>query len=384
VGDKLTDLWDNFLENKQLYIGILLIIALLVGYIYVKSVTYEPNRLTPNAEPGTVEEVSAMKEVSEELDNTFSRLDMINATVNEKYPAYEVYLYLKEPFITKLDLENKLKDYIDIFKWKTNNTLSGLKIYIYDRKEVYDKDLKPRATVYFSEKLTSEDLLDVSEGGDRERGEDTNEMNFRDTIGKDEAPDYEDYDIVVREFRPMRYKDGVEPLTDQEFSFYLKLDMYSTLIGGSRYGGAKTYLQWDLGKDVYKDGVVSIEREFKDFRDRHLELNGQVSYYDNEYLLKQDLVIENPQFLLFVTEGEVEDDPIEAQRKLLESNAELYKKPLEDYIENKSNELSKEFEDDGEDEENEEGIEDNEDGEENEYEVETDEEDEDVEYEVEG
>src|SRR5699024_7177688 len=177
--------------------------------------------------------------------------------------------------------------------------------------------------------------------------EDTNEMNFQDTIGREDDPDYEEYDLIVREFDQMKYKDGVEPLTDQEFSFYLKMDMYSTLLGGSRYGGARTYLQWDLGKDVYKDGIVSIEKEFEEFKDRHLELNGQVTYYDNEYLLKQEMVIDNPQFLLFVTEDEIEEDPLEAQKRLLELNEDLYKRPLEEYVEDKSNDLSEEFEGEG-------------------------------------
>src|SRR5699024_3720124 len=83
----------------------------------------------------------------------------------------------------------------------------------------------------------------------------------------------------VREFDQMKYKDGVEPLTDQEFSLYLKMDMYSTLLGGSRYGGARTYLQWDLGKDVYKVGIAAIEKELDEVKDRDLELKGQVHYY---------------------------------------------------------------------------------------------------------
>ena len=387
VKDKLEDVWYSFLDNKQLYLGILLVVVVVSFYIFVKVTSYEPNRLTPDVEPNTVEEVSAMKEVTKELDNTFSRLDMIDITVSEEYPAYEVYLYLKEPFIDQFELEEKLKDYIDIFKWKTNDTLSGLKIYIYDRKEVYDKDLKPRATVYFSEELTEEDLTDEEDGGERELGEDTNEMNFQDTIGREDDPDYEEYDLIVREFDQMKYKDGVEPLTDQEFSFYLKMDMYSTLLGGSRYGGARTYLQWDLGKDVYKDGIVSIEKEFEEFKDRHLELNGQVTYYDNEYLLKQEMVIDNPQFLLFVTEDEIEEDPLEAQKRLLELNEDLYKRPLEEYVEDKSNDLSEEFEGEGTEEgtNGENGNEEDSDEEdESDYEIENDgEEGEGTDYEVE-
>src|SRR5699024_4248089 len=253
----------------------------------------DSNRLTPEVEPNTMAEVEAMKEESEELDKTFSQLDEIDVSVYSDYPAYEVSLFLKKPFINKKEFEDRLKDFIDMYKWKNNGMLSGMEIEVYDRKEVYDKDLKPRATVYYAEELSDEDLTDESDGGTREKGEDTNRMNYQDTIGEEEKPDYDDYDLTIHEFKNMTPKEEVDPLTDQEFSFYLKMDLYRTLMGGSRYGSAKTYLEWDLGKDVYKDGIVAIEREFEEFDERHTELGGQDTYYDNELLLKQEMVIEN-------------------------------------------------------------------------------------------
>src|SRR5699024_6979674 len=353
--NKLEDIWYWIVDNKQI-VGAVILVALVVVIIVFAKTKGDSNRLTPEVESGTMQEVKAMKDVSEELDETFSMLDEINATVHHDYPAYEISLFLKKPFINKKEFEDRLKDFVDMYKWKTNDSLSGMEITVYDRKEVYDKDLKPRAFVYYAEELSEEDLTDVSDGGTRERGEDTNRMNFQETIGKDEKPDYDDYDLTIHEFKKMTPKEEVEPLTDQEFSFYLKMDLYRTLMGRSRYGSAKTYLEWDLGKDVYKDGIVAIEREFEEFDERHTELGGQDTYYDNELLLKQEMVIENPQFLLFVTRDEVEDDPIEAQKKLLEADPELYKKPLQEYIEERSGDISDEFENiDGNDEDNEEG-----------------------------
>src|SRR5699024_2170221 len=132
--------------------------------------------------PNTLAEVEAMKEVTEELDETFSLLEELDVTAQKEFPAYNISLYLKKPFINQRELELELEKFLEIYKWKTNNSLSGMKIQIYDRKEVFDRDLKPRATVYYAEKLTEEDLKDEEDGGTRERGEDTNEMNFQDTI----------------------------------------------------------------------------------------------------------------------------------------------------------------------------------------------------------
>lgn len=339
----LEKIWYWIVDHKQI-VGAAAIIIVLVYLFVIAKGGSDSNRLTPEVEPNTMAEVEAMKEESEELDKTFSQLDEIDVSVYSDYPAYEVSLFLKKPFINKKEFEDKLKDFIDMYKWKNNDMLSGMEIEVYDRKEVYDKDLKPRATVYYAEELSDEDLTDESDGGTREKGEDTNRMNFQDTIGEEEKPDYDEYDLTIHEFKNMTPKEEVDPLTDQEFSFYLKMDLYRTLMGGSRYGSAKTYLEWDLGKDVYKDGIVAIEREFEEFDERHTELGGQDSYYDNELLLKQDMVVSNPQFLLFVEKDEVEDDPIKAQKKLLEANPELYKKPLQEYIENRSEDISEEFE----------------------------------------
>jgi len=378
--DRLEDLWYWILDNKQIVGGIVILLAVVGFFIYGKTGDFESNRLTPGYEPGTMEEVNAMKERSEDLDEVFSELEVRNVTVNEKYPAYDVSLYLKRPFISKRDLELQLTDFIDMYKWKTNDTMSGIKIDIYDRKEVFDKELLPRATVYYSKKFEAEDLLGEDEGGTRERGEDTNMMNFQDTIAAGKKPKYEDYDMIVRGFKPMTYSEEIIPLTDQEFSFYLKLDIYSTLAGGSKYGGVRTYLEWDLGKDLYKDGIVAIEREFDDFRKRHVGLGGQENYYDNEMILKQKLVVTDPQFLLYATQKKIEDDPLEAQNILLKSEPDLYKKPLQEYVEERSDDISDEFNSDNNEELNEDEEDDFEDTEE---EVEEDEDNNDGETEFE-
>jgi|SRR5690625_89746 len=346
--DTLLDLWDTFRywveDNKQTAAGIVVLIIFLVILVYVLLPKPEGSELVEGVKPYTIAEVEAMKEVSTELDNTFSLLRVLNEGSQAEYPAYTVSVYLKKPFITEEDLMFEVEKLIDIYKWKSDFRMAGMKIKIFDRKEVFDKDFEPRATMYYAKKLTEETIKEEEDGGSYVYGEDVQEMNFRETIEAGEDPDYGEYELNLGAFRAMDKKENIIPLSDQEFSFYLKMHLYNTLKDGSDYAGAQLYLQWDLGRSLTKGGVNSIVKEFRKFQDRHLELRGQREYIDNLEYVKRDLAVERPQFLLFAETNQVIDDPLEAQKELIKFNPDVYLKPLQEYIDVKSDDIADEIE----------------------------------------
>lgn len=343
----MVDRWYAFVYWLEDNLQWVLAAALLVGFVCVMFVftskgKNEVEPLVKGVKGNTLEEVEAVKELSAEIDDVFSLLEERRVGVSEEYPAYELDVYLKKPFIREKEFKDALKTYVEIYKWKEEYQLSGLKIRVYDRKEVFDKNLVPRSTVYYYKKLDTNKMLTEEEGGERLYGDDVVDINFRETIDLGEKPNYKDYEIRVGVFKTLNNAKSVTPLTDQEFSFYLKMDMYSTILGGSKYGGASLYLQWDLGKDVYKDGIVAIEREFERFEKRHIEIGAQQNYYDNPFILKQQLAVEKPQFLLFALTKQVVDDPLDAQRELIKEDPELYRGVLEEHIEEQLKEFTEE------------------------------------------
>src|SRR5690625_3903245 len=80
--DTLLDLWDTFRywveDNKQTAAGIVVLIIFLVILVYVLLPKPEGSELVEGVKPYTIAEVEAMKEVSTELDNTFSLLRVLN------------------------------------------------------------------------------------------------------------------------------------------------------------------------------------------------------------------------------------------------------------------------------------------------------------------
>lgn len=356
----LQDLWYSVIywieDNIQMVVAGTVLAIFITIMIFVKVGEGQDNdMLVEGVKRDSLEEVEAMAEVSEEVDDVFSLFAERRVGTHEEFPAYEVDVYLKKPFITEKELKEVLKQYIELYKWKNNFNLSGLKIQLYDRKEVYEKNLEPRAVIHYFKEIDREKLLTEEEGGERLFGDDVLADNFLDTIEEGKRPEYNNYGMRIDGFKPLDTTKGIVPLTDQEFSFYLKMDMYKTLLGGSKYGGAKLYLQWDLGKNIYKDGIVAIEREFEHFNQRHLDIGGQRDYYDNEYVLKQELAVDKPQFLLFALTGKIEDDPLDAQRELIKEDPELFKDVLEDSIDGQVDDLIEKQEQ--EEEEKEEEIE---------------------------
>ncbi|MCY8636571.1 hypothetical protein MOD96_01980 [Bacillus sp. S17B2] len=343
----LRDWFDNvryFVEDHKRWFG-WGIAAVLIGLLILVLVLPDKSG-SAGVGSNTNNELKELKAGSKELEEVFSQLQETPVGTSDSLPAYEVSLYLKQPFISEDDLTADIQKYVDLMKLKVNDDkndkyLLGLKIKVYDRKIVFDKDLTPRATAYYM--LKKESSKDSKTEDQYDSLGDQDELIWDKTLQQTKNPNYkEDYQLLVNGFSELDDSQKITPLSDEEFAFYLKLNMYNSLMGDT-YGGAQLYLQWDLGRNVSNDGVVAIVNEFENFEKRQTDIGGLDDYYDNVDYLKQDLAIKNPQFLLFATTNEVVDDAQEAQKKLIESDPDLYTQVIEDHIQEKADQLGEQL-----------------------------------------
>lgn len=272
---------------------------------------------------GIVEAFDGAKEKSEDLSNYFSEFGSYQLAPSTTKVAYEIDLYLKEPFISEVGLREKIDTYIELQKWKTKNPktktyLLGLKINIYDREILYREGLEPRATVTYM--LAEEDKKKRKK--EDKYLEDT-DMRWEHTITQEKEPDYTKYQTRVN-FTAYKEITGNIPLSDEEFAFLMKILKYGALRDGSLKSGARMYLQWDLGSRASLEGITQVLKEFETFANRHRRIGGGVGYYEDTIELQKTLAVSNPRFLVYALTTEVIDDKILAKRRLISLDARLY------------------------------------------------------------
>lgn len=335
--ERLEDIWWFIEDHLNVILTVaLVVIAIVIGAYMVNTSGGDSTEVKPN----TPEELRSLEEESLKLQEQFSELEFAPQSINDKNLVYKISLFMKQPFMSEDEINDAMYNYVKALKMKyndsTNDTyLTGVKFELYDRKAIFDEGLAPRATVYYM--LNDIDLDEVKKDK-YVQNENVTELTWNATIEQEKEPDYTDYQLVTMGFTPLDSESTVKPLTDEEFAFYLKLNKYNAL-AGSVLGGAQLYLQWDLGQNVYKDGVGAILKEFTSFTERQTELGGLDDYYDNVDILKRELAIDRPQFLLFAETTEVVDSREEAQKKLIEFNPDLYTDTIKEAIEEKANEL---------------------------------------------
>jgi hypothetical protein len=249
-----------------------------------------------------------------------------------------VDLYLKKPYMIMGDIEMKLEQYVNLEKNKYNvndTKIRAIRFQIYDRKAVWEQNLKPKGT--FEYRLSTEENPKTSTKNDETviGGNDTGveEQKIQQiawdntTITQKKDPDYDNY-VLEGDFHPLTKSSNSEPLTDQEFEWFLKYDVYQTL-----GDGPSLYLAWELGVEPTESDMRGIQKQFDTFVTRLSEMNDFTSYNsDNVDKLKRDLVISNPQLLYYATTGKVLEDEYEARQALVKDYPELYKDTVNDWL----------------------------------------------------
>lgn len=283
---------------------------------------------------GVEESLVFLIETSQQLKNTFSLLEEREIGVDDNYPVVEVSLYVKEPFITSVFLEQALLDYTEALKltYKTKGQdVKAIRYILYDRKILWEKGLKAKGVYEYrlpTSVVSAEDVNTTTFGTETQTYD---EVAWDLTINEKGKPKYVNYELEGR-YQYLKRKQGVDMLSDQEFEWFLKYDLYQAL-----GNGFNLYLTWDLGAQPREEGRTTIKRQFDEFVDRLGSINDYTSYYDYPDGLKRELVIDKPQFLYYTETGEVAKDDEDARRKLLEFKPSLYTSPIDKWLDQLAN-----------------------------------------------
>lgn len=325
--------WEEFLfwiddpDNKK---KIVVFIAALIGIgLGIMLVVKEQNKGVPQSP----EEVAKyLIDESEELKESFSKLEEFNTGGTGKHPVYEVSLYLKKPFLTDSEVSSLLSKYVEVQKVldkQEGKTLRGIKFTLYDRKILYDKGLTPRGEFAYQwkrEEINPDDMFKV-DGVDTENIFDASWRLTTEDKGK---PDYDKYSLQGS-YRQVKPKNGIQPLSDQEFEWYLKFDEYRQIANP-----VELLLVWDFGAYGKIGSKSAIKRQFKEFEDRLVRMGDQRSFWDYPQGIKKRWVIDYPQLLYYAETGQVAQDDMDARRKLLKLNPNLYTKPIDTWLDSLS------------------------------------------------
>lgn len=325
-----------FIEDYLEQIGsIIIIVVVVVGsFFLISEMSKDPDALEVNSE----EQLQYMETTSNELKETFSLLQEMNQG-SEEYPVMIIDLYLKKPFINSSDLRMILEQYVKVEKNKLNSKdvqLRAIRFRIYDRKIVWEEGLPSKGTYEYRLSTdenpktktvkTDETLIGGNATGIEERS--IQEIAWDNTIlNQKKKPNYDKYELDG-DFLEITKTNKSEPLTDQEFEWFLKYDIYQTLGDGPRL-----YLAWELGVEPTEKDMRSIQKQFDTFVKRLSNMNDYTSYYSvNESKLKRQLVITNPQLLYYTISGKVVEDEYEARRLLVVLDPDLYKETVNEWV----------------------------------------------------
>lgn len=270
-----------------------------------------------------------------------------SGTKNDVVLTYD--LYLKKPFIATYTLNTQLKNFITSVQDKYNvqgNRVRAIGIRIYDRKIVWDKGLQPRAIAFYSvqqeiahKELEKQDKKNKKQNKDKQVKQINGTTDNLDDSNQEALPaqawdytlnntkpiNYNQYDLTVIGFSQYDANAVTRPLTDQEFSFWLKMKLYQKILDTQNVDSAAIlYLNYDLGGNVSYNDFVTISQDFEKFDKRESDMGDNTDYYPNQVTLQQQLAIYRPQLLYYVMSGEMVKSRTEAQRKLIQAQPQVY------------------------------------------------------------
>lgn len=305
---------------------------------------YDPNESVgiDNLEENSTEQLSYMERESEVLKEVFSELQTVDISADEKYPVLDISLYLKQPFMLSEDIEQHLNTYLDLLKLRYNDSddktmLRAVKISIYDRQAVFENGLTPNGN--FTYMYNIENIEEGDEDDFDTMNRSLQDLGWEQTTENTKKPDYSKYDTYF-DYQELEEDASIHPLSDEEFDWFLKFDKYVAL-GGGVPGGAKLYLQWELGANTTEGGYLVVIDTFKNFVNRLEGIGARPEYYSEDIdALRRDLVIQNPQFLLFADNQEIIEDPYEARARLIQLNPDKYTSTVESWIEDQADDYT--------------------------------------------
>lgn len=322
-----------FEDNWKVFLGILSVIAIIAFGAYIFYVEADRSGKLPDSYE---EQIETLQQGSEVVKDTFSLLDQVDVSTVDGQVVYELYLYNKKPFIDSGDLENALRDYVkslEIVEATNDREVRAVKFNLYDRKVKFDTGVNPDGVYYYGIPYVSLPEDEKNDVNSRYYSMSPVEVAYEYTSTY--APEKLDKDKyqLYGNYKHLRRVPGVEPLTDQEFEWFVKLDTYTTIGADS----GSLYLEWELGAPRSSSVSRLFRQDVRSFRQRLTALGDESTVYDNNNFnvreMKRRLVINNPSFLWYAETGQVEENAIEARRLLVEKYPADYQKVVEDWVE---------------------------------------------------
>lgn len=321
-----------FEDNWKVVVGFLSILAVIGLTLYIFYIEADRSGQLPDSYE---EQIETLQAGSDDIKDTFSLLDEIETSSYEEQSVYEITLYNKKPFLDRGDLEMVLNKYIDsleIVESTYDRELRAVKFVLYDRKIKYDLGARPDGVYYYAIPYQSIPESEKEDENSRYYSMSPQEVAYDYTsLYAPEKLEKDKYTLFGN-YRQLRRVPGIEPLSDQEYNWYVKLDAYTTLGADS----GSLYLEWELGAPKSSTVARLFRQDVRDFRKRLTAIGEEASIFERDSIteadLKRYLVIENPSFLWYVESGQVEENAIQARALLVENNPGEYQQVVDDWV----------------------------------------------------
>ena len=248
-----------------------------------------------------------------------------NGTVNVVYDVYNM-----KPYTSPSMVSTRINDLITKAKLKYNDgskkKLAAMAVRVYNRKILFNYGLTPNALYEYALSVDNKRFSNNTSSADDNY---TRVWQATNTQSASDI-DYDDYNLTRQGNLDTNSKD---PLSDQEFAFWLKIKMYETYLDATSVDSSvKAYLNFDLGVTSDYSSVVQTIKEFKAFDQRVSDTEGQTNFFPNKVLLKRAMVQYRPQLVYFLETGNVENSYTKAQKDLIKLSSSKYKSIIESHL----------------------------------------------------
>lgn len=325
---------DHFEYNWKSYVmGVVVLLMLVLSIMVINK--DKQSELYMNYD----NKIEFIEGEGKEIKKYFSLFNQNGVKTKKGDIDYTLDLYLKKPFIKRENLEIKLKTLIELIKTQSQargENVRSVRILIYDREISYNLMAKPVGEYFYALPFTK---IPEEEQLKENRGLTAAEVAYYYTVNGDGKKDYSKNELYG-DFRELDSKTGEEPLTDQEYEWFVKYDMYKNL--GK---GLQTMLEWEYG--VTPDNRMGeVEMELSRFLDRVTEIGDYKTLFDDENITKigkeRELAKENPSLLLYMKSGIIDENEVTARAKLKENFPGEYDQAINEWIDEKADKIQEE------------------------------------------
>lgn len=279
-----------------------------------------------------------MQEVEKDLENYFSLIDLDSSQSTEGSQYILNYtLYLKNPYMSDTDYQEKIEDFINLIKFKYNYKakkpkVSSITIEVYDRKLLADRHVFPRDYVSYALAEVSED--DTTDLASLETAEDITQfmLSYTNTKAYTTQIDYDLYEIYSTYKAP---DSSVPPITDDEFKLLLKILDIGILLDNVEVSqiakATDLLLLWEYGlfdspktesyeytliKSLLVDDVTNLFDQLKVYNSDTFEMYASNKTF-RQSQQKNKLTLKYPRLVYYIQTNKIVATDLEAKKELI-------------------------------------------------------------------